>query len=174
MRLLSGDVDRIGMFAERLDDRRRRGKQEAPIGQRLRSRGRGVDLIDRLIRLDASGKLAAVGSSNCAWRLEIPRASARNARTGGRVAPHQPVCAGASAGPSGIDRSDRTRVSRAPADRLFRYGFSRHLPPVARILPIPREYERMGVRRYGFHGLSYAYFMEELDAWPGARSREGE
>jgi acetate kinase len=29
-------------------------------------------------------------------------------------------------------------------------------------LPIPRRYEAQGVRRYGFHGLSYAFLMEEL------------
>ena len=30
------------------------------------------------------------------------------------------------------------------------------------LLPIPRRYEAQGVRRYGFHGLSYAFLMEEL------------
>jgi acetate kinase len=28
--------------------------------------------------------------------------------------------------------------------------------------PIPRRYEAQGVRRYGFHGLSYAFLIEEL------------
>ena len=36
------------------------------------------------------------------------------------------------------------------------------MPRVARMLPVPRRYEAKGVRRYGFHGLSYAYLMEEL------------
>ena len=36
------------------------------------------------------------------------------------------------------------------------------MPRVARLLPIPRRYEAKGVQRYGFHGLSYAYLMEEL------------
>jgi acetate kinase len=30
------------------------------------------------------------------------------------------------------------------------------------LLPIPRRYAAQGVERYGFHGLSYAYLMEEL------------
>ena len=41
-------------------------------------------------------------------------------------------------------------------------------------MPIPRRYEAAGVRRYGFHGLSYEYLMEELArvAGPGeARGR---
>jgi acetate kinase len=36
------------------------------------------------------------------------------------------------------------------------------MPRVASLLPIPRRYEAQGVRRYGFHGLSYEFLMEEL------------
>ena len=36
------------------------------------------------------------------------------------------------------------------------------MPRVARLLSIPRRYAAKGVERYGFHGLSYAYLMEEL------------
>ena len=39
----------------------------------------------------------------------------------------------------------------------FDTAFHHNLPVVARLLPIPRRYEAQGVRRYGFHGLSYAY-----------------
>ena len=44
----------------------------------------------------------------------------------------------------------------------FDTAFHRDLPTVARLLPIPRKYEALGVRRYGFHGLSYTFLMEEL------------
>ena len=44
----------------------------------------------------------------------------------------------------------------------FDTAFHRTMPEVARRLPIPRRYARHGVERYGFHGLSYAYQMEEL------------
>ena len=36
------------------------------------------------------------------------------------------------------------------------------MPRVARLLPLPRRLAAKGVERYGFHGLSYAYLMEEL------------
>jgi acetate kinase len=36
------------------------------------------------------------------------------------------------------------------------------MPYVARLLPIPRRYEKLGLQRYGFHGLSYAFLMKEL------------
>ncbi len=44
----------------------------------------------------------------------------------------------------------------------FDTAFHQDMPRVAKQLPIPRRFEAKGVRRYGFHGLSYAYLMEEL------------
>jgi acetate kinase len=52
----------------------------------------------------------------------------------------------------------------------FDTAFHRDLPAVARTLPIPRRYAAQGVRRYGFHGISYEFLLEELThtAGPGA------
>jgi acetate kinase len=44
----------------------------------------------------------------------------------------------------------------------FDTGFHDDLPEIASRLPIPRSYDVSGIRRYGFHGLSYAYIVEEL------------
>jgi acetate kinase len=44
----------------------------------------------------------------------------------------------------------------------FDTAFHRSMPRVATLLPIPRRYAAKGVRRYGFHGLSYQYLMQEL------------
>ena len=44
----------------------------------------------------------------------------------------------------------------------FDTAFHATLPAVARMLPIPRRYAQAGIRRYGFHGLSYAYILTEL------------
>ena len=54
------------------------------------------------------------------------------------------------------------RYPTIPQVACFDTAFHRDMPRVARLLPIPRRYEEAGVRRYGFHGLSYAYLMEEL------------
>ena len=40
--------------------------------------------------------------------------------------------------------------------------FHRDLPEVARYLPIPIEYRKMGVRRFGAHGLSYESIVAHL------------
>jgi acetate kinase len=55
----------------------------------------------------------------------------------------------------------------------FDTAFHRTLPRVARLLAIPRRYDAKGIQRYGFHGLSYAYLMEELIARGDAAATKG-
>ena len=50
-----------------------------------------------------------------------------------------------------------------PQIACFDTAFHRGMPRVAHLLPIPRRYETMGLQRYGFHGLSYAFLMKELE-----------
>jgi acetate kinase len=56
----------------------------------------------------------------------------------------------------------RQRHPKLPQLACFDTAFHRTMPRVAKLLPIPRCYDAKGVQRYGFHGLSYAYLMEEL------------
>jgi acetate kinase len=56
----------------------------------------------------------------------------------------------------------RRRHPKLPQVVCFDTAFHRTMPRVARILPIPRRYEAKGLERYGFHGLSYAFLVEEL------------
>jgi acetate kinase len=44
----------------------------------------------------------------------------------------------------------------------FDTAFHCTMPRVAKLLPISRRFDAKGIRRYGFHGLSYAYLIEEL------------
>ena len=67
----------------------------------------------------------------------------------------------------------RRRFPRLPQVACFDTGFHHDLPSVARILPIPRRYLAKGIRRYGFHGLSYAYLMEELERVAGRAAAQG-
>ena len=54
-----------------------------------------------------------------------------------------------------------------PQVACFDTAFHHDLPRVAQLLPIPRRYFQQGVRRYGFHGLSYEYLMSQ----PGMNGR---
>jgi acetate kinase len=65
------------------------------------------------------------------------------------------------------------RFPDLPQVACFDTAFHNDLPRVARMLPIPRRYEAQGVRRYGFHGLSYAFLMGELRRLAGPEAAQG-
>ena len=54
------------------------------------------------------------------------------------------------------------RHPQLPQVACFDTAFHRTMPRIAKLLPIPRRLDAKGAQRYGFHGLSYAYLMEEL------------
>ena len=56
----------------------------------------------------------------------------------------------------------RQRHPKLPQLACFDTAFHQTMPRVAKLLPIPRRFDAKGIQRYGFHGLSYAYLMEEL------------
>ena len=49
-----------------------------------------------------------------------------------------------------------------PQVACFDTSFHHSLPAVAQVVPLPAEARRGGVRRYGFHGLSYEYIASVL------------
>ncbi len=55
------------------------------------------------------------------------------------------------------------KFPNTPQYACFDTSFYRSLPRMAQIIPLPYTYERDGVRRYGFHGLSYEYIMKNLE-----------
>ena len=55
----------------------------------------------------------------------------------------------------------------------FDTSFHTTMPSKAKLLPLPRRYDAMGIQRYGFHGLSYAYLMEELALVAGNETANG-
>lgn len=65
------------------------------------------------------------------------------------------------------------RFPDLPQVACFDTAFHHNLPRVAQMLPIPRRYEAQGVRRYGFHGLSYAFLLGELERLAGADVAHG-
>jgi acetate kinase len=49
-----------------------------------------------------------------------------------------------------------------PQVACFDTAFHRQMPRVAQMLPLPRDLWDAGMRRYGFHGLSYEYVLHAL------------
>lgn len=63
-----------------------------------------------------------------------------------------------------------TRFGDRPQVACLDTAFHRDLPAVARRLPIPADLDAAGVRRYGFHGLSYEYLVHRLGDRLGSRA----
>ena len=61
-------------------------------------------------------------------------------------------------------RAFRQAFPGLPQIGCFDTGFHATLPDVERRLPIPQSLHAEGVRRYGFHGLSYRYLVDSLGA----------
>jgi acetate kinase len=71
-----------------------------------------------------------------------------------------------------IDAFQR-RFPDLPQVACFDTAFHHDMPRVAQMLPIPRRYWVQGVRRYGFHGLSYAFLVRELARIAGTPTAHG-
>lgn len=73
----------------------------------------------------------------------------------------------------GLFQALQSRHPELPQVACFDTSFHCTMPRVAKMLPIPRRYQALGVQRYGFHGLSYAYLMEELVRMNDSAARKG-
>ena len=60
-----------------------------------------------------------------------------------------------------------------PQIACFDTAFHSAMPIVAKLLALPRRYYESGIHRYGFHGLSYTYLMEELQKVGGKKVAHG-
>jgi acetate kinase len=68
--------------------------------------------------------------------------------------------------PGGIEGIEAIASRLAPIHQVacFDTAFHRQMPELAQRLPIPRALYDDGIRRYGFHGISYEYIVQTLGA----------
>jgi len=67
----------------------------------------------------------------------------------------------------------KRRFPGIPQVACFDTAFFKDLPTLAKLLPIPRKYFDRGIHRFGFHGLSYTYLMQELRRVAGDAAADG-
>ena len=67
----------------------------------------------------------------------------------------------------------RQRYPKIQQLACFDTAFHQTMPRVAKLLPVPRRFDSMGIQRYGFHGLSYNYLMKELVRVGGTKAAHG-
>jgi acetate kinase len=174
VRLTTGAIERIGLPdpALRLVD--------APSG---RSDRRGIDapdhascvpiIADAVAATAGGGRIAAIGHRivHGGPRHHSPQAvTPELVAELRRIAPLDPEHLPAELS---LIEAFAARYAGVPQVACFDTAFHHGMPRVATLLPIPRRYEARGVRRYGFHGLSYAYLMKELARRLGPRAAEG-
>ena len=117
------------------------------------------------------GDLAGCGASCGSWRTEVQPAPAHYAGTGGSVASTRTFDPEHLPEEILLTEAFHRRFPGLPQVACFDTAFHHDLPRVARLLPLPRRFDARGVRRYGFHGLSYAFLLEELARLGRSRSR---
>jgi len=73
----------------------------------------------------------------------------------------------------GLINTFRHRFPQTTQVACFDTAFYKNMPPVARLLPLPRKFEALGLRRYGFHGLSYEYLLQRFRERAGGTAMNG-
>jgi acetate kinase len=160
--LLRGKLDRIGSNGTVLTINDAAGKPQllhriAPSDHRAAAHS----LLDWLEAQPVFASVAAVGHRvvHGMQHSEPARVTPELLKELRRIAPYDPEHL---AREIGLIEALRDRQPKLPQVACFDTAFHRTMPRVAKLLPIPRRYAARGVERYGFHGLSYAYLMEEL------------
>lgn len=161
-RRLNGKVDRVGKDGTNLGFEDPSAKPQAPLGiEPADHRSAAAFLLDWLDARRAFASAIAVGHSvvHGMAHAEPERVTPELLDELRRITPYAPEHL-----PLEIELMEaiRRRHPALPQVACFDTAFHRAMPRVARLLPIPRRYEAAGVRRYGFHGLSYAFLMQEL------------
>jgi len=159
---LSGKIDRLGLRGANLTVTRPGGRASSDRPRPMTGRGApAVALLDWLEAQPEFAGVRAVGHRVVhGLRHTAPaRVTARLLAELRRLTPYDPDHL-----PQEIALMEefRRRHPRLPQVACFDTAFHRAMPRLAKLLPIPRRYAARGIERYGFHGLSYAYLLEEL------------
>jgi len=176
-RLLSGTVDRIGTGGATLTATDRDGDQVADQTFAARDHGGAAErLLDWLTREDAI--LADRPPRLVAHRIVhggIGRQRHQRITADLLDRLHRAQTLDREHLPREIQLVEacRERFPDRPHVACLDTVFHRDLPRRARLLPIPRRFLDRGIRRLGFHGLSYAYLLDELVRQGGDAAGQG-
>src|SRR5580698_4155403 len=159
---LYGKVDRIGLSGTSLTFHEAEGKPEASCKLAAADHKSAANsLIDWLEKQENFASVKAMGHRvvHGMKHTEPEIVTPKLLKELHRISPYDPDHL-----PGEIELIEvfRKRHPKLPQLACFDTAFHQTMPRVAKLLPIPRRFDAKGVQRYGFHGLSYAYLMEEL------------
>ena len=172
-RLLQGKVDRVGLSGTKLTFQDSNGKsQDGPVIDSGDPPAAVAFLLDWLEAQPVFASIKAAGHRvvHGMTHSEPERVTPELLEALHRNTPNDPEHL-----PLTIELMEALlkRQPAWPQVACFDTAFHRTLPRVAAMLPIPRRYEAVGVRRYGFHGLSYEFLMEELTRLGDPAAKKG-
>ena len=161
-RTLYGKVDRIGLSGTSLTFSDSTGKQQERHSIAASDHRSAANvLIDWLAKQDGFGSVGALGHRVVHGMKHIQPEIVTQELLDElqRIRPYDPDHL-----PREIELIEafRKRFPKLPQLACFDTAFHQGMPRVAKLLPLPRRFDAKGVQRYGFHGLSFAYLMEEL------------
>jgi acetate kinase len=162
LRRLDGKIDRIGLSGTNLIVNTPTGKPQAPLRLAAADHRTAVEfLLDWLKAQPIFASVKAVGHRvvHGMMHSKPERVTPKLLAELKRITPYDPDHLPREIG---LIEAFSKRHPKLFQVACFDTAFHRTMPQVAKLLPIPRRYAARGVVRYGFHGLSYAYFMEEL------------
>ena len=172
--ILIGKFERIGLSDARLSFTDRLAKQKDERMIDARNHVACVPLLVELLEkktgvsaLSAIGHRVVHGGPRYRDPLPVDRAMLEELRRISSFAPnHLPDTIA-------LMEVFAAKFHQVPQIACFDTAFHSTLPRVAKLLPIPRRYEAKGVQRYGFHGLSCSFLVQELEKIAGPKVSSG-
>ncbi len=160
-RVLSGRIERVGRGEARLivGDGDRREERTVAAPDQATAAGLVIERVATdlgLAAIAAVGHRIVHGGGRFVEPVLVTAAVLDQMR---RIAPLDPEHL---PGEIALIEAVSAAIPGVPQVACFDTAFHDGMPRPAQIVPIPRKYWGLGIRRYGFHGLSYAYLMEEL------------
>jgi acetate kinase len=172
-RLLAGKIERIGLPKPILTARDGDEKAAPHFIRAPDHCAAGAFLIGWLDRHVGFDKVVGIGHRVVHGGIKLKEAQRITPRLMTelhRISPYDPEHM-----PSGIQLMEVFHRHRPqmPQVACFDTAFHRDMPRVAKLLSIPRRFDAKGVQRFGFHGLSYTFLMEELARVAGPQTARG-
>jgi acetate kinase len=172
-RLVSGKLERIGLAESSLTIKDKFGDSQKLRVKAPNHRAGGEFIIAWLERNFGFDSVAGIGHRvvHGGPKFTSPQRLTRDlVHELDRLSPYDPEHLPSSLELMGLFHKHHPQV---PQVACFDTAFHSQMPRVAKILPIPRRFDKKGVQRFGFHGLSYSYLMEELQRIGGSKVANG-
>jgi acetate kinase len=166
-RVLTGQVDRIGSSGTRITSKRSdSGASDSRPIDASDHHAAAAHLIDYL-RNRTSSPIVGVGHRVVHGGLHLLDHQLVTPALIAELRRNQPLDLAHLPREIALIEAFHTAFPDIPQIACFDTAFHRDMPRVAQLLPIPRHYADAGVRRFGFHGLSYSYLLSKLEELAG-------